>query len=165
MWLLISSHFFKNSFERSIYVLISTFFSQKSSFSHNINIFFSFLVAFQPYQVLFTKNITNFSKICTICMCRNRAGALPDFLQIFFKKMFDNGYMHPKSVLPVTYVVWNSAYGWLNLIFWRRKKLWIHKIFVIYLIIFTQDIQKSLQGVIVYVRVHRVFPSQKQWCH
>ncbi len=55
-------------------------------------------------------------------MCRNRAGALPDFLQNFVKKMFDNGYMHPKSVLSVTYGVWTSAYGWLNLIF--EEKNW-----------------------------------------
>ncbi len=40
MWLLISSHYFKNSLERSIYVLKITFFLKKTSFSHHINIFF-----------------------------------------------------------------------------------------------------------------------------
>jgi hypothetical protein len=121
MWLLISSHYFKNSLERSLYVLISTFFLKKSSFSNHINIFVFIFGCISAVSSTFYRNLTNFSKICTICMCRNRAGALPDFLQKIFKKMFDNGYMHPKSVLPVTYVVWTSAYGWLNLIFWRKK--------------------------------------------
>ena len=42
--------------------------------------------------------------MCIICICRNRAGALPDFFQNSFQKMFDNGYMYPETVLPVTYV-------------------------------------------------------------
>ncbi len=127
MWLLILSHYFKNSLERSIYVLIINFFLKNHHFQIT-ETYFCIFGCTSAVSGTFYRNITNFSKICTICMCRNRAGALPDFLQIFFKKMFDNGYMHPKSVLPVTWVVWTSAYGWLNLVF-EEKKLWIHKFF------------------------------------
>jgi hypothetical protein len=37
--------------------------------------------------------------------------------------MFDNGYMYPKSVFPVTYVVSNSTYDWFKLIFEEEKML------------------------------------------
>jgi hypothetical protein len=53
----------------------------------------------------FDNSIANLCKICNICICRTLAEVLPDYLEPFFKRMFDNGYMYPKHIFPVTYVV------------------------------------------------------------
>ncbi len=46
---------------------------------------FSFFGCISAVSGTFYRNLTNFSIICTISICRNRAGALPDFLLKFFK--------------------------------------------------------------------------------
>ena len=86
-----------------------------------MNIFFFIFGCISAVSSAFYRNFGNFSKMCIICICRNRAGALPDFFQNSFQKKLDNCYMYPKSVLPMTNVDKTSRYGWLNLIFEVKK--------------------------------------------
>ncbi len=79
---------------------MNTFFTQKSLF-HIKLMYFSSYGSISAVLGAFYISIANFLKICTICICRNLAEALLDFLQLFSKTMFVNGYLYQKSIFPV----------------------------------------------------------------
>jgi hypothetical protein len=119
IWLLISSLYFKNIFRYTVAIYVSwiLFFTQKSLFSHQVNVFFQFWF----YSI---------SAFLGICICRNLAEALLDFLQLFSKTMFVNGYLYQKSIFPVFKVLHMA--GWSS--FLNKEYFWLHKFYFIYLI-------------------------------
>jgi len=89
----------KNILDIHQYIFYKYFFSQKFLLSHHINIFFHFSFHFSSFRII------SLWKIYTICICRILAETLSNCLQHFSIKIFENGYMYPKSIFPVNYVV------------------------------------------------------------
>jgi hypothetical protein len=76
------------------------FFLLKNPFFHIKLMYFSSFGSISAVLGAFYISIAIFLKICIICICRNLAEALLDFL-LFSKTMFVNGYLYQKSIFPV----------------------------------------------------------------
>ncbi len=99
-------------------------------FLHIKVMYFSSFGSISEVLGAFYISIANFLKICTICICRNLVEALPDFLQLFSKKMFVNGYVYQKSIFPVFKVLHMAG----SSSFLNKEYFWLHKFYFIYLI-------------------------------
>ncbi len=123
-------HYFKNIFIYSNICFQEYFFFLKNPFFH-IKLMYFFSFCFKSAVVgAFYISIANLWIICIISICRNLAEALPDFFQIFPKKMFVNGYVYQKSIFPVFKLLHMAG----SSSFLNKEYFWLHKFCCIYVI-------------------------------